>query len=156
VERPPLRLVAVPARRLLVTKEICDMLDASSPYFPRAAAEAMLFRYCSGHFITVSRQKERSADLKKMVDVDEVWVMAFRTPRPGGRLLGRFVERNVFVGMELELREGLAGDAYATRAAQVISRWENILGSSQPVKSMNLDDYLGPVYRDMDTDDEHS
>lgn len=138
---------------MLVTREISDVLDTNEPYFPRATVEALIARFCTGQFVTVSREKEPEADLKRLVDVDEVWSMSFRTPRPGGRLLGRFLERDVFVGLGLYLREELGGSTYSARAADTIAEWIRMLGNIEPVRSAELANYLSHTYRDLDADD---
>jgi hypothetical protein len=94
------------------------------------------------------------ADLKCMVGVDEIWVLCFRAPRPGGRLLGRFIERDLFVGLGLYTREELAGAAYTERGNDAVAEYERLLPHSPTVRSINLSDYLSPYFKDLDNDDD--
>lgn len=138
---------------MLVPKEVGDMLDASEPYFPRATVEALFARFCAGQFMTVTRKKGVRADLERLENVDEVWSMCFRTPRPGGRLLGRFLDRDVFVGLSIHYREDLAGRKYEARAADAVDIWNSKVAPATPVRSNQLSDYLGHTYRDLDEND---
>lgn len=153
VERIPLRLTGPRLRRVLVAPEIDAMLNTNTPYFPRASAEALITSFCAGHMVSVSRRMEVSADLKRMVGPDEVWTMCFRRPRPGGRMLGRFLERDVFVGMGLYLREDLAGAAYAEKARIIVDSWAERTEGLPYLGSAALSDYLGHVYMDRDQED---
>lgn len=63
--------------------------------------------FAAGHLVTVSRRSAPGVDLEQLEDQDEVWSLCFRRPRPGWRLLGRFLERDVFVGLRLYERHFL-------------------------------------------------
>lgn len=138
----------------MLTQEVDDLLKTVEPYFPRAEANIVMARFRAGEFITVSRATEPHADLKRMIDVDEVWVLCFRKPRSGGqgRLLGRFIEKDVFVGLAAHLRDDLGGAAYANRAGDAISLWDDQINCTV-LRGESLGDYLSPNFRDMDNDD---
>lgn len=154
VERQPLRPLGANRRRVIVTREIDAVLNSNAPYFPRSTAEGLIGRFIAGQFITISRRRETEADFKLVIGVDEVWSMCFRTPRPGGRLLGRFAEPDIFVGLGLHLREELGGARYLKRAEEVVGAWNDRLGTVAPFRSANNLDYLNYVSRDLDEDDE--
>lgn len=139
---------------MFVTKEIDEFLNVNDPYFPRANAAITFGTFCAGHLLTVTRKMSVEADLEKMVDTDEVWIMCFRHPRPGGRLLGRFADKDIFVGTEIDLRENLAGDNYKQAADRVISSWDSLTNRISPVRSNDLNDYLGYTFRDVDLGNE--
>ena len=141
-------------RWIYVTPEVSARLENDEEVFPRASAEALFARFSLGHYVTVSREFEERADLKKMVGPDDVWVLCFRNPRPGGRLLGRFYEQDVFIGFALHTREELGGDSYTEKAAEVIAAWNGLLPVSNPVRSGDLADYVSPHFKDMDVDDD--
>lgn len=150
---PPRKLPHV-VGKILVTPEVDALLKAIDPYFPRAEAAIVMSRFCSGQFLTVARTMGPEADLKQLMEVDEVWALAFRKPKSfgQGRLLGRFLERDLFVGLGLYLRDELAGDAYAEKAADAVALWRERI-DWEPIKSAHLDDYLSFDYRDLDADD---
>jgi hypothetical protein len=155
VERRPLRATGNFVRRIFVTKEIDAFLNTNVPYFPRPNAEITFGTFCSGHSMTVTRKMGVRADLELMEDTDEVWIMCFRKPKVGqGRLLGRFVSRNIFVGTRIATREEIANDTYPVVAAGVIDTWDEITGGIRPVRSNNFDDYLGSQFRDLDNEDD--
>jgi hypothetical protein len=154
VERTPLRPIQE-KRRIFLIPEIDHFLTTNDPYFPRATAEATMLRFRAGFLITVSRKMGvHKPDLEKLVGPDEVWVLCFRSPRPGGRLLGRFLEKDIFVGLGIYLREDLGGAEYELAAANAVNQWAALLGPAQPIRSDDLDDYISATYRDMDDDDE--
>lgn len=135
-----------------MTKEIDEFLNANAPYFPRSSFEAQNAIFCGGQLVTVSRCKgEKRADFKKVVGVEEVWSFCFRQPRPGGRLLGRFVRENIFVGTCMRDRHELGGSEYRVAAEGVAQNWSIATGSVPFVSSEDLIDYFGTtVYRDLD------
>lgn len=156
VERPPLRGFSTRVRRLYVTKDIDGFLNANEPFFPRASFESQLSIFGAGHLVTVSRARgDKQADLKQVVGVNEVWSFCFRRPRPGGRLLGRFLDENIFVGTELKDRHDLGGKEYRIAAENVASKWMVTTGNAPFVSSSDLSAYLGQTnYRDLDDDDD--
>ena len=148
-----MRATANVVRRVFVTERVSAFLDTNEPYFPRPTAEIAFGTFRSGHIMTVTRKRGVQADLKLMVDTDEVWIMAFRKPKWGqGRLLGRFVDRNVFVGTVIASRDEIAKAGYPVVAARVIDSWDDITGGIPPIRSTDFEDYLGPQHIDLDND----
>lgn len=150
---PPTRATPNPVRLIMLTSEVDEMLKGLEPPFPRAEAKIVMANFRAGSFATVSRRESPRADLKRMVGVDEVWVLCFRKPKSGGqgRLFGRFAQKDVFVGLSAELRDNLGGSAYSDRANEAIAIWNERVGFSV-FQSDHLEDYLSPVFRDMDAD----
>jgi hypothetical protein len=156
VERIPLRPLANPARSLLLKPEIGDILDGVDVRlgFPHREADKIVGRYVAGYLLSVTRKSAEDADLEQLEDLDDVWALCLRKPRPGYRLLGRFLERNMFVGLRLYDRHTLDGKiVYTARAAEIIDDWKRDLGSIEPLRSQDLNAYLSGVFRDVDQED---
>lgn len=144
-------------RLLFVVPEIeATLQGAGPPGFPEAEATSVNDRFMVGHVISISRERRRTAVLKKVEGVDAVWSLSYRKPKPGWRLLGRFLERDVFVGLSLQPRARLGADATAfTVAAQaVVSHWQALFPGLDPESSDAADDMLSPLYWDLDDDEE--
>lgn len=168
IPREALRPIGDPKRMLLVTQDIADLLDGKKIEigFPDTTAEYVVGNFLSGMRVLVSRHwkslpkafKKRffPLDLERLEDtdgVDEVWALCFRKPRPGWRLLGRFLERDVFVALAAYDRHDLAPESnYAARARDTMAEWTN-RGLPEPLRGTNVDDYLGGIY--LDVDEEH-
>ena len=61
--------------------------------FPHIEADKVIGRYIAGHLSFVTRKSAKDADLEQMEGLDDVWALCLRKPRPGYRLLGRFLNR---------------------------------------------------------------
>ncbi len=145
-------------RWLYVTEDIARTLDgtAGTPHFPDAAADVQNAKYSSGYLINVSEQKKewgknQGPQLERVHNVDEVWMMCFRTPPPGWRLFGRFLCKDVFVGLILVEKFDVVRK-YEETGRQAIADWERIL-SEDPLRSSDLDDYIGPVWNNLDEEE---
>lgn len=143
-------------RIMLVTRDIADALDGTSAPsgFPDAGAATINDRYMIGHMISMSRTRSRDAVLKQIEGADAVWSFAYRTPKPGWRLLGRFLERDVFVGLSLQSRGflGRVRDAFTDEAGAVVRSWEHLLPGLDPVRSRAFNDHLTDPIWDFDAD----
>ena len=138
-----------------MTPEIEAILNgggAPSIAFPQPQAASILARFCSGLLVDYTFRAKSRATLKRLTGVDEVWSMSFKQPPPGWRLVGRFLERNVFVGLGLYPRPDLDPFAqYTARAAEVIAAWNGLIGDQAPLTSSNGENYLGNMSYDVDT-----
>lgn len=123
-------------------------------HFPAAEADAVMGRFIAGHFITVGRRRETDAHFKLLEGVDEVWALCFRKPRPGWRVLGRFLEPDVFVGLREADRHELVGRRYAELASEVVQQWQLRFGPLEPFRSDDLTAYLTGLVRDVDRKDD--
>ncbi len=92
--------------------------------------------------------KNNGPQLERIHGVEEVWAMCYRTPPPGWRLFGRFLAKGVFVGLTLLEKHDLVGK-YEEIGKDVISKWKNLF-DIDPIKSDNLEDYIGHVWVNRD------
>lgn len=144
-------------RHLMLPPEIDALLDGKRPEtgFPELAADLVVGRYVAGHLITVSRKPAPDVDLKKLEGLDEIWTLCFRRPRPGWRIIGRFLERDLFVGLRAYDRHDLGTRfSYSGKGVGIIGDWEEYFGGIQPLRSNDLNDYLSGVFRDVDAKEE--
>ena len=90
-------------------------------------------------------------DLERLEGLDEVWALCFRRPRPGWRVFGRFLQRDLFIGLLAYDRVVLnGGPTYSTRAAAVAPQWQKVFGAIQPFRGNRIEDYLSGTVRDAD------
>jgi|HubBroStandDraft_4_1064222.scaffolds.fasta_scaffold758436_2 hypothetical protein len=152
VLRQPLRPVADPVRAILIWPDVNRMLDGTDQRlgFPDRAADRLIGQFIAGHYVSVSQKSAPGVDLERLERVDEVWVLCFRAPRPGWRLMGRFIEPKVFVGLKLYERGELGAIAnYTARADDVIKEWNAVI-EREPFRSPDLGAYVGGVFNDVD------
>ncbi|MFM9862465.1 MAG: hypothetical protein ACKVRO_02560 [Micropepsaceae bacterium] len=148
---------------LLVTAEIADLLDGAkvSSGFPDTIADVVVGKFLAGQSVTAStrwlslpkayrKRFEKNLEFERLDDLDEIWAVCFRKPKPGWRFFGRFLERNVFAAIAAHDRHDLAPEAkYAERAQAAIAKW-NELGLPDPHRGTKVGDYLDGVYFDVD------
>jgi hypothetical protein len=145
--------VAANRRELYVTPTIADLLNGGTPSlgFPHVGADQLVARYIAGFLVTVAvpYKPKCLADLERLDDVDEVWALCFRRPRPGWRLLGRFLWREKFIGLRLYDRHELPGKVYGESAEAVTKDWEAMFENEEPLRGSVASDYLDPVIVDV-------
>ena len=141
---------------MYVTKGISSLLDGApaGSHFANGAADAQVTDFIDGRAVNVSREQRRrkrseQPHLVKLVDCDEVWEMCFRLPKPGWRLFGRFLERGVFVGLDLRDKT-LMGANYDEPVRVVLADWQRRFPGVDPVRAADLDEYVGYQWRDVD------
>jgi hypothetical protein len=163
ISREALRPLGEQKRMLLVTQEIADLLDGEriSSGFPDATADVVVGKFLAGQSVAASvrwlslpkqyrKRFEKNLEFERLENLEEVWAICFRKPKPGWRVLGRFLERDVFAAIAAYDRHDLAPEAkYGERARQTIERW-NKLGLPEPHRGERLGDYLDGVYFDVD------
>ena len=152
-ELAPLRPITKPVRTILVRPDIEETLNGRGPAigFPHLMADRVVSVFIAGYLITVSRKSAKNVDLEKLENLDEVWALCFRQPRPGWRLLGRLLEQDVFVGLQLYERHYLRDrQNYSRLAAQIPQIWSVEFGTIGPLRATDLSAYLTGVYRDVD------
>lgn len=143
-------------RRLYVTQEISDLLDGETKRgeFPNVETEKLIGIYCAGQFLRISRQKNTALpDLERLEGYDEVWCLCPRKPKPGWRLLGRFLEKDRLVLFRAWDKNKLAKH-YDQAAKQVIEDWKKKFGDTSPMRGTELSEYLSGVFRDVDVKEE--
>jgi hypothetical protein len=136
-------------RRFFLTEEIHALIAgqaASKPEFPCADADFEIGKFIRGNIVGVSRTHRSKAELKWLTNLPEIWVYCFRKPSPGWRLFGRFVRKNVFVGLHCVPRE-VCGDlvGYAKQAEFCVQIWENLFPNEDPFTAGNFESYLGEM-----------
>lgn len=124
--------------------------------FPSVNLEKLTNLFCAGQYVSVSLKGDpdkRRPDFERLHSVQEVWAMCFRSVKANQwRLLGRFSQKNTFVGLGLYRRPELTGSQYTARANDVISEWQNLFGKAVPLMGQHKFDYLSGVVRDVDND----
>lgn len=154
IERHPIK-GETPLRRLFVTPNVANVLDGQAVPdggFPEAEAIVVMDSFMKrwNMFVTLTYKKRARPDLERLDDLDEVWAMCFRKPRPGWRLLGRFVQKDSFVGLGLYDRRDLSTRAkYVSAATQAIVDWKAIFGGLAPLNGQGPDDYLSVPFLDL-------
>jgi hypothetical protein len=149
---PPLK------RHLLVAPEIEALFVKSAPLpplFTRYSALQVTGWYTQGWSLKVALTQKpggykrgQHPDLERLDDVDEVWAMCFRDPGPGWRMLGRFVEKDTFIGLTIHDRHALTKGAYKVAAEAVIPIWEDLFRADQLLRGDTIYDYLSGPIRD--------
>lgn len=150
--RKPLKPLADQVRRLYVTKEVSDLLDGKTRFgeFPNVDAERLIGIFCAGYLLRISRKKNDDApDLERLEGYDEVWSLCPRKPKPGWRLLGRFLEKDRLVLFRAWDKHQLARN-YERAAKEVIEDWERKFDKASPLRGTELSDYVSGVVRDVD------
>ena len=153
--RKPLkpRLPVNEERHLLVTPEIDALLDGRVCFglFPEVAAETLIGTFSAGWLLTVTRRmpkKKERPDLEQIVDQDEIWALCIRKPPPGWRILGRWYEKNVFIGLRAWDKHKLARH-YPKASQEVIDDWQERFGAQPVHRGDKLDDYVGGVTNEL-------
>jgi hypothetical protein len=155
VEVHPLRPKAGPVRRLIVKPDIDPLLQGADVKsgFPHYQADHVVGKYVAGQLVTVSLigNSKAEPDMERLEDLDEVWALCFRLPRPGWRLIGRFLQRDLFISLRAYDRHFLGKrEKYHKHAAEIIDDWKTILGDLEPLRGTSVNDYLSGVWRDVD------
>jgi len=133
VEVQPVRPKAAPIRRLFVTPDMDSLLKGAKPAtgFPHYKADFLFGSYAAGYLVTVSLigNSDARPHLERLKNLDEVWALCFREPRPGWRFFGRFLQRNEFIALRAYDRQELAGRTkYHKKAEETIGDWKSVLG----------------------------
>jgi hypothetical protein len=150
--RPPAS-APLTERHLLVTPRIADLLDGKhiGTGFPDVMADLVNARYLAGHLIRISLTYRKGAkpDLERLDGlIDDVWALCYRTPRPGWRPLGRFIEPGTFIALRAYDRHQLGGTRrYSAAAYDTIEDWDTLFRSTgaDPIRGARRDDYLTGV-----------
>lgn len=141
-------------RRVFMKPEMVDLLNGKSmppQGFPATCADEVIGRYCAGWLIRVSEKSNKSSELEKLQDLNEAWALCFRSPKPGWRVLGRFMDKDIFVGMRIYDRHELAPSTkYEERAKEIIAEWGETFPHIPPVSGSFPDAYISGVYINVD------
>jgi hypothetical protein len=154
VEYESPRPIVLKQRRVFLAADVTQLLSGEASIkamFPNVEAERVLSTFCKGHLVSVSATGKRS-DLEQLIGLDEAWALCFRKPKPGWRVLGRFVEPNVFVGLKAydRIDLGSAKGRYGEMAQAMIDEWGRILPDAPPLRASAMSGYLSGVIRNVD------
>jgi hypothetical protein len=150
-----------PKRAILVTPDVDKVLlgyDLSYGLPPLLVAQ-VVGRFLAGHVLSVSRKKAKrhrrktKVDLEQLEGLSETWGLCFRRPRPGWRVFGRFLERDVLIVLRVYHREDIGSD-YARVAAEIAMEWTSRLGDLDWVESENLADYISGTPYNVDEEED--
>jgi hypothetical protein len=156
VQRQPMSSTA-PIRRLFVTPKINGILDghdAEFKHLPLLETEAIIGRFCAGHFIAASLKGDSSQkpDFERLEGLDEVWAICARKPKMWQiRIFGSFLSKGTFVAFGFHERVALGiREKYNAKASEIPDLWNEVLGKCVRHDAESVDDYFGGVCRDVD------
>lgn len=155
IDRSELEPGFVASRKLYVTPEVSELLDAQRTGigFPYAEAKERIKRYLAGHLVLVSLDvhSRGKPDFHKLRNIDEVWEFCFRCPPPGWRLFGRFLQKDIFIALAAHDAHDLHGrhNGHAEGANEAVTLWQNIFPQDNPVRGMKVDNYFSGMFRDV-------
>src|SRR5262249_3443490 len=116
---------------------------------------ATIGRFVTGQAITVSQKlrpkkwRGPDIDLEQLEGLDEAWVLCYRRPRPGWRLLGRFIEQDA-LGV-FSIKDGRdVGNDYETPAREMIAEWDAWLPSHEPHRGEDIRAYVSGSFYNVD------
>jgi hypothetical protein len=156
--REPLEaLTQVPKRWLYVTPEIAKALNGEDEQFrnfPMVQTESLISVFSAGFLIRVSLagNSSRKPEFERLSDLDEVWAMCVRKPLMWQvRMLGRFLDAGVFIGLDLLERRQLGSRMnYQDIASKIPEKWTSVFGNTKPFAALRAESYLGGVVMDVD------
>jgi hypothetical protein len=148
LERESLKRLGDPERYVLLDPRIDALLDGRIQYglFPQWATERLIAEFSAGWRVRVSRKKTKlKPDVERLEGYDEIWALCVRARAgpPGWRILGRFYEKNVFIGLRAWDKRHLFSH-YPQAAQEVIDDWKGLFGAQAPLRSQqdDLNEYL--------------
>jgi hypothetical protein len=150
----PLRPLPARQRAILVTANVEVKLQGKDEHcgLSSLGMAEVVGRFIGGHVLTVSRKcakRRNNVDLEQLEELPETWGLCYRRPRPGWRLFGRFLERDVFVGLRLDDRHDI-GSNFAKVAHDIKDDWANTFGKVSPLLGARVEDYISGAYYDVD------
>ena len=116
--------------------------------------DADLRRFISGDKITIARGEEESCNLKPLSNVDEVWELRSRDPKPSIRVFGRFADKDVFIATNMEHRKklfALRSRAWAVEIRTCQTAWNRLFPHLDPHRGETSHDYVSNAI-DLDCD----
>lgn len=123
---------------------------SASLMFPSVDAERVLSQFYAGYSLNASLKSAKNSQIERLEGVGEVWAFCFRKPRPGWRLFGRFVGRDIFVASAGYDRHELAAKGYEPLAVSALDDLDRRFPNLPTHVGEVLHDYItGPIW-DMD------
>jgi hypothetical protein len=132
-------------RGLLVTEEVDVQIRGVAPEQwlsaeGRGMAASVMRGFILGGRCKVSRRRGRSvANMRQIENAEELWEMCFRYggALSGSRLLGRFKDTDLFIGLKLVPKLG-----FENHFQSAVTVWTERLPSCSPVSAPDLSAYL--------------
>jgi hypothetical protein len=157
VRRSPIRSLGAPVRELYVTPEVARALDGDDAGFkhcPMVEIERLIAIFEAGYLVRCSMigSHKKKPDFERLTDLEEVWVACARKPWMWQlRIMGRFLDKGVFIGLQIYERIFLGSpENYNKIASAIPDVWTSIFGVVPAFSARNVDDYLGGVVFDVD------
>jgi hypothetical protein len=122
---------------------------------PSLPVTVTIGKFVGGRALAISRRKRRrrwrgrDIELEQLEGMDEVWVLCFRRPGAGWRLLGGFLEQDALALFRIKDKRDI-GNNYEAAASEVISDWQALLGDLRPCTGVNLSAYISGAHYDVD------
>lgn len=122
---------------------------------PLVEMERVIAVFSDGYASTVSYSGglQIKSDIKKLIEVDEVWAMCARKSPVSAqvRILGRFIEADTFIGMQIYERSRLGFfDQYKSLAEAVAAHWKIVFQARDPFRGESASDYVTGNVVDLD------
>jgi hypothetical protein len=117
----------------------------SNQRYRLAKARGELDRYTTGRRISLMLRPKRgpTAFLKRLDPVNrEVWEIRCCEPKPGVRVVGRFAEPNLFIGLCWEFRESLRGTEWDALCDRCLNEWQRLFPSRAAHNGRSVYDYV--------------
>lgn len=140
-------------RQIWAAPAVYELLKGEKPDsgFPDLEADGFIGTFSKGYLVDASRRPKSKARFKWLCGVEQVWVLSFRKPPPGWRILGRFAQKNMFIAMAVFEREQLDDMVtYTARAKDMIVQWEELFPGVDPHSGSSFGDFLGEMHRNDD------
>jgi hypothetical protein len=144
-------------RGILCPPEVDVRLSGNDPHYglPSLGVAVTIGKFVAGRSLTISRKRRGhrwrgpNIELEQLQGIDEVWVLCFRKPGAGWRLLGRFIEQDALVLFRVKDKRDIGND-YGPAAAEVISDWQARFGDQPPCTGADLSTYLSGTQYNVD------
>jgi hypothetical protein len=134
---------SIERRMMFVSQELNEILVSEAPSLADVARIAVLDAQL-GHFVeggvvdpTYMRMLDRPAH--------NVLEIRARRPRPSIRVFGRFAQKDVFIALNVELRNSLAGKgsrAWRDEAVRCGVLWRALFPTYDPLEGDSLHDFI--------------
>ncbi len=144
-------------RWVFCTRELQQFLTSGAPGsdFSPLQAQQLLGTFIRGENLGISQRRTRrrsEVDLERLEGMEEIWALCIRHPRPGWRILGRFLGRSVFVALEVKDKRDIGSD-YGPIADEVKDFWKSIFGQRPPLVANWISGYIDGDHYDKDQQD---
>jgi hypothetical protein len=125
--------------------------------FPHMALATLIGQFLIGGAFSVSQKRrdykifrnKKQPILERLEGFDEIWVFCHRKPGAGWRMCGRFLEKDVFVLLDILDKRDI-GNNYAPVASNIASQWSHFLPTEAPLSATWISGYLSGSHYDVD------